>query len=155
MLVYRIVRSKNRTGDLSGTGAFNYGGRWNQEGTYALYTSENPSLALLELLVHAEETELPALMFLMTIEISDSVSFYEFPDTNLPDNWRIPENIELKEKGSALLKENKFFGIKARSAVLINQYNYILNPQFPNYHNLIKVIKVEPLEVDKRLARKE
>lgn len=155
MFVYRIVKSKNRTGDLSGTGAFNYGGRWNHEGTYALYTSENPSLAFLELLVHAEESEIPSLMFLMTIEINDNVPFYDFPDSNLPENWRLPENIELKQKGSSLLKENKLFGIKARSAVLINQYNYILNPQFPNYQNLLKVVSIEELDVDKRLTRKE
>ena len=152
MFIYRIVRTKNRTADLSGTGSFNYGGRWNKEGTYALYTSENPALAFLELLVYTEEFELPALMFLMKIEINDQVPFYEFPDKNLQGDWRIPENFELKEKGSVIFKGNKFFGIKARSAVLTNQYNFILNPQYPGFINFLKVVSIEELEVDKRFG---
>jgi RES domain-containing protein len=59
MLVYRIVKNRARVNDLSGTGAFMNGGRWNYEGTYALYTSEYRSLALLETLVHTEDEELP------------------------------------------------------------------------------------------------
>jgi len=155
MFIYRIVRTKNRTSELSGTGSFNYGGRWNKEGTYALYTSENPALAFLELLVHAEEFELPSLMFLMKIEIDDQVPLCEFPDKDLPVAWRMPENFELKEKGSAILKENKFFGIKSRSAVLTNQYNFILNPQFPGFLNFLKVVSIEELEVDNRFGNRK
>lgn len=151
MIVYRIVKLKKRTTDLSGTGAFNVGGRWNNEGTYALYTSENASLALLEILVHADESELPPQMFIMTIEIDDTAPVFEIPDADLPDNWRIPDNIELKEMGDRIFQANKFIGIKVRSAVMPGQYNFILNPQFPDYHKHLKVTNVEPLDVDQRL----
>lgn len=151
MIVYRIVKNKKRTRDLSGTGAFNEGGRWNNEGTYALYTSENPSLALLEVLVHVDESELPTQLYISTLEIDNSAPILEIPDGKLPVNWRLPENIALKEMGDRLFEENQYFGIKARSAVLPNQYNFILNPQYPDYHDYIKVIKVERLEVDQRL----
>ena len=84
MIVYRIVKGKNRTRDLTGMGAFLAGGRWNQEGGFALYTSENPSLALLELLVHTGSSELPPRMFIMTIEVDDKVPVYEIKDKDLP-----------------------------------------------------------------------
>jgi hypothetical protein len=42
-------------------------------------------------------------------------------------------------------------GIRAKSAVLPNQYNIILNPGFPDFHKIVRVAKVEPLEVDQRL----
>jgi RES domain-containing protein len=151
MIVYRIVKLKKRTTDLSGTGAFNEGGRWNNPGTYALYTSENPSLALLEILVHVEESELPPNMFVMTIEIDDRAPMFDFPDAGLPSNWRLPENIELKEIGDRFFSENKLIGLKVRSAVMPNQYNIILNPRFPGYQEYVHVIGVDLLEVDQRL----
>lgn len=151
MIVYRIVKLKKRTTDLSGTGAFHEGGRWNHPGTYALYTSENASLALLEILVHVEETELPPTMFVLTIEIDDRAPIMEFPDADLPPNWRHPENIELKEIGDRVFSSNKFIGLKVRSAVMPNQYNIILNPQFAGYQEYVHVISVDPLEVDQRL----
>lgn len=151
MLVYRIVKSKKRTKDLSGRGAFNEGGRWNNEGVFALYTSENEALAMLEILVNVELTELPPNMFVMTIQIDDIASFYTVPDKMLPKNWRLPENIFLKEMGDAILMEKKFIGIKARSAVMENSYNYILNPLYPSFYDLVQVTKVHKLDIDNRL----
>jgi RES domain-containing protein len=151
MIVYRIVKLKKRTTDPSGTGAFNVGGRWNNPGTYAVYTSENPSLALLEILVHSDESELPPNMFVMTIEIDDRAPIIDLPDADLPPNWRLPENIELKEIGDRFFSENQVIGLKVRSAVMPNQYNIILNPRFPGYQEYVRVIKVDPLEIDQRL----
>lgn len=151
MLLYRIVKNEKRTTDLTGTGAFNEGGRWNSEGVYALYTSEHAALAMLEVLVHVDEGELPPGMFIMTIEIPDSVPVLEIGEKDLPADWRIPENIALKEMGDKIFEESKFLGIKAPSAVLPDSYNYILNPLYPGYYDLVKVIQVKALEVDKRL----
>src|SRR5437763_11186216 len=131
MLVYRIVKSEKRTIDLTGTGAFNEGGRWNSEGVYALYTSEHSALAMLEILVHVDEGELPPDMFIMTIEIADTAPVFTIPDEDLPADWRVPENIALKEIGDKLAMEKKFLGIKGRSAVLPDAYKYVLNTPFP------------------------
>lgn len=151
MIVFRIVKHKKRTTDLSGIGAFHAGGRWNNEGSYAVYTSENPSLALLELLVHADEPELPPHLFIMTIEIEKTAPIFVFPDADLPKNWRLPDNIKLKTLGDRILLENVFLGIKVRSAVMPSQFNMILNPQFPGFQNLVRVTNVEPFHPDRRL----
>lgn len=151
MRVYRIVKSEIRATDLSGTGAYNEGGRWNNEGIFALYTSEHAALSMLEVLVHTDEAEFPPHMFIITIEIDNKAPILEIADEDLPENWRIPENITLKEMGDKVFKDKKFIGIKVRSAVMRNSYNYILNPLYPGYYNLVKVIEVIVLEVDKRL----
>jgi len=151
MLVYRIVKLKIRTTDLTGTGAYNEGGRWNSEGVYALYTSEHSALAMLEVLVHVDEGELPPDMFIMTIEIADDAPIYTVPDEELPTDWRVPENIALKEMGDKLFMDKEYLGIKARSAVMPDAYNYILNPLFPGYYDIVKVVEVKPLPVDQRL----
>lgn len=145
---------RRRASDLSGTGAFHDGGRWNSPGIYALYTSENAALALLEVMVHVDESELPPHLFIMTIEVDDQAPIYEVPNTRLPANWRIPDNTELKRIGDRILRGEKYLGIKARSAVMPSQYNYILNPGHPDYARMVRVVKVEPLEVDQRFVKK-
>ena len=49
MVVFRIAR-KEYIQDLSGRGAELFGGRWNEKGIPALYTSSSLSLAALEIL---------------------------------------------------------------------------------------------------------
>ena len=53
--------------------------------------------------------------------------------------------------GDKLFEDNKYIGLKVRSAVMPDEYNYILNPLHPDYKNLVKVISVEDYDVDKRL----
>lgn len=151
MLVYRIVQNEERTRDLSGTGAFKFGGRWNNPGTFVLYASENRSLAMLETLVHVDDSEMPPDMFIMEIEVSDKAPILHFPDDKLPENWMEPENIELKEEGDALMKDLRYIGAKVRSAVLQQEYNYLLNPLYPGFSQHVKVIKVTPIIPDIRL----
>lgn len=151
MIVYRIAKKKSRSADLSGIGAYNEGGRWNSQGTYALYTSQNRALAALEVLVHVEESELPANLFIMTIEVDDSAPLLSITDSALPADWRVPENIALKAMGDRIFAENKYIGIKVRSAVMPNEYNYVLNPLYPGYSTLVKVLAVDSYDVDERL----
>lgn len=151
MTVYRIAKNKQRAKDLSGKGAFIEGGRWNNAGVFALYTSESRALAMLEMLVHAEETELPPNMYIITIKFDDKVPVYKVRDNELPKDWREPENVVLKNLGDYFLKDKKYFAVKVRSAVMPDEYNIVLNPLYPNYHSLVKVARADLLDVDERL----
>jgi RES domain-containing protein len=151
MVVYRISKMKERAQDLSGKGAFLFGGRWNSEGTFMLYTSLNASLAMLEVLVHADESEIPPQMFISHIEIDGDAPMYQFPDKELPNNWREPGNLHLKMLGDRMVSENKFIGFQARSAVLPSEWNILLNPQFPDYSKHVRIQKVDRIETDIRL----
>jgi RES domain-containing protein len=151
MLVHRISKIRERAWDLSGKGAFLYGGRWNNEGTFMLYTSINVSLAMLEILVHADESEIPPKMFITQIEIAGTAPIYMFPEDELPKNWREPDNLQLKVIGDRLMAEKKYVGIQVKSAVLPGEFNVLLNPMFPGYTDLVKINKVDPLETDLRL----
>src|SRR4249919_3732287 len=102
MTVYRIAKTKERAGDLSGTGAFKVGGRWNNPGVFALYTSESQALAMLELLVHIEESELPPDLYIITLEIEDKAPILELKDEKLPTDWRLPDNLVLKSMGDRI-----------------------------------------------------
>ncbi|TAG97928.1 MAG: RES domain-containing protein [Sphingobacteriales bacterium] len=155
MQVYRIVKLKKRTKDLSGLGAFLEGGRWNGPGSFALYTSENPSLALLEVLVHLDESDIPPGMFVMEIEVDDQKPITKIEVEALPKGWRIPDNIQLKQMGDAILVAADSIGFSVPSAVLPGQYNIILNPSFPGFLDCVRILSVEPLEIDQRLKEYE
>jgi RES domain-containing protein len=153
MHLYRIAKTEQRAKDLSGTGAFRFGGRWNSKGTYLLYTSENSSLALLENLVHQDESELPPKLFITQLEIKRANLIYTLPDTEYPSNWLQLENIQNKLLGDQLMSERKYLGIKVRSAINQAEYNYLLNPLFPKFHDLLSLVSVTPLKVDERLVK--
>lgn len=151
MLVYRIAKMKERAIDLSGKGAFLYGGRWNSEGVFMLYTSTHASLAMLEVLVHADESEIPPQLFISQIEILEVAPIYQFPEEELPKNWREPDNLSLKKLGDRLMREKKYLGFQVQSAVLPSEYNILLNPLFPGYTDLVRIRRIDKLETDPRL----
>ncbi len=151
MEVFRIVKSDKRTTDLSGIGAFRAGGRWNEKGTYVLYTSENSSLAFLENLVHFDLNEMPEDLFMMQIEILDEALIFLLPDSDYPKDWLITDNLDSRKFGSELFGKHRFLGIKFRSAVNRSEYNILLDPLYPGYHDLIKIRSVVKFPVDPRL----
>jgi RES domain-containing protein len=153
MLVYRIVQNQSRTKDLSGTGAFQYGGRWNSKGTYMLYTSENSSLAYLESIVHFDPIDFPSHLFIVTIEIDDTAPIFTLPERAYPADWLQPGLHPNQAIGDRLMAERKFLGIRVRSAVNMMDYNCLVNPLFPGFQKLVKIVSATEIETDKRLMR--
>lgn len=152
MYVYRIVKSKNRTNDLSGMGAFKVGGRWNSKGTYMLYTSENSSLAYLETLVHFDEVDYPPNLYIMVIELSDKAPIYTPPDSAYAADWMQLELFANKALGNQWMADMKFLAIKVKSSINNFEYNYLLNPLFPRFHDMVKVVDVFEIKIDERLV---
>ena len=152
MFVYRIVQSKIRTTDLSGTGSFKFGGRWNSKGTYMLYTSENSSLAYLESIVHFDEEFFPPNLFIVKIEIDNKAPVYTLPEKDYPVEWKQLELLKNKTAGDQWMTEKKFLAIKVRSAINHFEYNYLLNPLFPRFHDLVKIVDVIEIKTDERFV---
>ena len=55
---WRITKRKHARNAFSGEGAREFGGRWNNPGTAAVYTAQSQSLAALEMLVHLDSADL-------------------------------------------------------------------------------------------------
>jgi RES domain-containing protein len=153
LFVYRIVLSKARTADLSGTGAYRYGGRWNSKGTYLLYTSESSSLAMLESLVHFEPQEFPSELYLIRLKLSDRVSLYSLPEKDYPSNWRQPGSTACASIGDAFVQKKRHWGMRVRSAVNPEDFNILLNPAMSGWQQSIRVESVSQIEVDWRLGK--
>jgi RES domain-containing protein len=152
MKLYRIVQDKSRTTDLSGTGSFRFGGRWNSKGTYMLYTSETSSLAYLETLVHFDKILVPPQLYIVQLEVDDAPPIYTLQDSEYRANWRKLSLLENQQQGDRWMNEQKYIGIKVRSAINSIEYNYLLNPRFPRYYDFVKVALVTEIDVDGRLV---
>jgi len=150
MQLYRIARSLYAT-DMSGTGARLYGGRWNNIGRSMVYTASSRSLAVLEVLVHLPPTIIPDDFRLITFEAPEDI--FE-PDVNaFPPNWyTYPEPDILKRTGDYFLMQNQHLLMKVPSAIVKQEYNYLINPAHAKA-NKIKVMANEPFTFDERLLK--
>ena len=117
-----------------------------------LYTSENSSLAYLENLVHFDSAIIPPHLYIMTLEIEIFTDLvYTLPDSKYPKNWMHIGQLGNKILGDKLMNDRQYLAIKVRSAVNFREFNYLLNPLYPAYHKLVKVVAVEALPLDNRL----
>lgn len=150
MRVYRLARKKYAK-HLSGTGAKLNGGRWNSKGNEALYTAEHISLAKLEVAVHLSLDLIPDDYCLITLELPKSCKVKTLSLSDLPIAWdAIPYTKISQQVGDDFLKENKFIALKVPSAIIPQEFNYILNPFHTDYKR-ISILAVEDFNFDTRL----
>lgn len=149
MLLYRISLCKRAT-DLTGTGAKLYGGRWNSVGVPVLYLASSRALAALEVLAHLTNVQDPESFCISVFDVPDD-SVEEIKQHLLPKDWNTyPSPSSLKKKGDAFAKNNKSLLLKIPSAIVEDEYNYILNVNHPLLSQ-VKIVETKPFLFDKRL----
>jgi RES domain-containing protein len=153
MEVYRITQQAYAD-DLSGNGSRLFGGRWNSEGYYTLYTAANRSLALLETLAH-----LPSKLFryktymLVTVFIPENISIEILEEKDLPTNWDALDVQHVTQKiGDKFLQEQKAAMLQVPSVLIPEEYNYVINPVHPSMKE-VKVIYKRKIEFNDRLIK--
>ncbi len=137
MIVYRITNSQFKD-DISGNGAKIKGARWNLQGSSMLYTAENISLCILELLVHIGLQDIQNFYHLLAISIPDGVSVSEISIRKLKTNWLEDEDYTAF-MGTEFLKNNENLVLKVPSAIIEEEHNLLINP----YHTDFKKIKIK------------
>jgi len=153
MELYRITQ-ESYSNDLSGEGSRIFGGRWNSEGRYALYTSANRSLALLETLAH-----IPAKLFrnkkyiLVTVFLPDKAPLKFIEEKDLPNNWDALDIQHVTQKiGDNFLEEQKGLLFRVPSVLMPEEFNYIINPLHPSMKQ-VKVIHHREIRFNDRLIK--
>lgn len=152
MEVFRIAQEQYAD-DLSGNGARLFGGRWNSEGLFAVYTSSSRSLALLETLAHT-----PAKMldikeyFLITLLIPDIIKPEQLDKDKLTNNWDAPDTRPVtKNLGDHFLRSKKGLLLSVPSVLINEEDNYVLNPVHQDMKK-VKIIFKRRIYFDHRLA---
>lgn len=151
MLVYRLVNAPYRE-DISGYGAFLFGGRWNSKGVYALYTSEHISLAALEIVVNFDRGLYKMLLnyYLLTLDVPESPGV-QIQLNVLKDKW--VEDMEYTRfMGDQFLLHRSHLVLRMPSAVIPEECNLLLNPQHPDFKK-VKIVESRPYGLDNRLFK--
>jgi RES domain-containing protein len=152
MIVFRLCK-KSYANDLSGRGAEINSGRWNGKGIPALYTSSSRALCAIEIIVHIPAGIIPKDYYLVTIDISDGASVKTLDIKDLPANWNSnPISASTQRIGNTFFSGQKELVLKAPSAIIQDEWNYIINPVHRDFQK-IKVINTEPFAFDTRLFK--
>lgn len=139
MELFRITQEKFAD-DLSGNGSRLFGGRWNSEGFFALYTSSSRSLALLETLAHTPAKMLSAkIYYLIALSVPDDQIAEKVSRANLPFGWDAPDTRpSTKRIGDLFLQSKKVLLLDVPSVLMPEESNYVLNP----VHEEMKRVKI-------------
>lgn len=149
MIVYRIAKEK-WANKLDGIGSAKNGARWNSKGIEVVYTSLSRALACLEVAVHIDYDLIPEDYKIVTINLSDNLPIFVVNDSHLGDNWKF--NKKLTQRiGDLILGNDAIAIIKVPSAIIENEYNILINPNYTNIEDYTNIINIEPFNFDKRL----
>ncbi|MEC5319239.1 RES family NAD+ phosphorylase [Brenneria populi subsp. brevivirga] len=151
MKLYRLTKTKFRATAWTGYGARLAGGRWNSIGTAMVYTSGTASLTLLETLIHLNSAQLLDSFSLLQVDVPDGL--IQAVNLNLlPHDWgaeKAPP--ELAVYGDAWIDSRESVALQVPSAVCPVEFNYLLNPDHPDYKHIIATEKNIPFQFDTRL----
>ena len=147
---WRLDRAKYAATWNSGEGAFQAGGRWNNEGVRAVYAAIDPATALIEVAVHTGFRVLdtqPHVLTSFRIEASADIHVVHPADVPNP-NWLRPgiPSAGQKSFGDGLLAKHDF--ILVPSVVSSNSWNVIFDPARDGM--LHGLILQEPYALDTR-----
>lgn len=151
MKVYRIALKKYIS-DLSGTGAYLFGGRWNSQGIYMLYASASASLAVLEFICNSNNLLAINKMGMAQVELPTLTKFKHISLNELPPYWKnYPAPEALKTIGDNWVRENKSLALKVPSAIINFEHNFLINPAHPDF-KFIELSLLDDFIFDKRLS---
>ena len=151
MELYRITQAKYAE-DLSGNGSRIFGGRWNSEGAFALYTSSSRSMALLETLAHTPAKMLNANNYqLITLSVPDSIEPIGILLSSLPGGWDAPDTRPFTKRiGDTFINENKALLLSVPCVLMPEEVNYVLNPLHKDMRK-VKLVHKRRIYFDKRI----
>lgn len=149
MEVFRISHFKHSK-ELSSSGSAN---RWNRKNEFVIYTGSSRSLSTLELVVHLSSINPFPNYEVMIISIADEEELVEQVSIlNLPKEWRKFEMYpKLQEIGSEWYNSKRTLILKVPSAIITQEYNYIINTQHPLFREKVSLVRNEDYFFDERL----
>ena len=151
MRIWRLARAVYDP--LDGEGARLHGGRWNQEGTPLVYTSDHLSLCALEQLVHINPENVPGDLTAFEIEVPEELLVQRIEVEDLPEGWdRVADHPECRRIGELWTRRESSPVLEVPSAVLPMEMNYLINPRHPET-GAIEVARTKEFRFDRRLLR--
>lgn len=150
MEVYRIAE-ENFSKELIASGTAY---RWNNHNQFVLYAGSSRSLATLELVVRRKSINPKSNYRVMIISIADDEElFTAVLKNNLPEDWRSTDSYsQLQQIGSDWYKSRRSLILKVPSAVISQEYNYLINTKHPDFLGKVSLVRTESYFWDERLV---
>ncbi|HET7569542.1 MAG TPA: RES family NAD+ phosphorylase [Gammaproteobacteria bacterium] len=153
LTVYRFGKAKHRDTLFDGIGGLYANGRWSPQGHRVVYASESASLALLEYMVHYKNRGWLPASVVASAEIPKAVRIAQVNLTELPADWDDPVAPSVLQKiGRQWLEQGSTAVLKVPSALVQDEWNYLLNPVHRDF-KLIHFHEPAMYLPDQRLAR--
>lgn len=147
MLVYRITKTAYANRLVASGGA----ARWNGRGQFVIYTAATRALACLENVVHRSGEGLLDVFRVMVIQLPDDLPVTTLSVEQLPANWFAFEQYAIcQQLGDAWLRKGETAVLKVPSAIIPNEWNYLISPAHPDFHRLV-LVRTEPFTFDPRI----
>jgi len=128
------------------------GGRWNSPGRAVVYTSEQPGVAVLEVLVHAERPQLLRDSFMMLSAEVDDDLVRTLDVAALTEGWNKSGDLRVAQSiGDAWFDAQVSVALRVPSVILQGQFNVLLNPEHPDWAQ-VGLAQPEPFMFDLRLV---
>ena len=149
MDVFRISK-ESYASTLRSSGSAN---RWNTKGQQVLYTGSSRSLSSLELVVHRGSIQPTNMYKVMVISIADDdYLIKQVQVRDLPATWRTLAGYSaLQTIGSTWYNSQETLVLKVPSAIIVYEYNYIINTEHPDFNRNVQLVRTEDYFWDSRL----
>jgi RES domain-containing protein len=106
-----------------------------------------------EVVVHMDLTNAPDDYQMVTIYVPDDVSVAIINSDNLPPNWNAyPAPAFDQNIGDQFVRDNRFCVLKIPSSVTQGDYNYLINPNHPEFSK-IRILGKEKFPFDERIFK--
>lgn len=152
MIVYRITKAEYSDLLLS-SGRPN---RWNKNAEHVIYTSGSVSLCALELLAHSGGIRPAGTYRIMHIEIEKKSKIASVNIDTLPDDWPLLSGYpSTQEIGSEWYESHHTLLLKIPSAIIHQEYNYMINCKHPDFDSKVKILEITDFIWDHRFPESD
>lgn len=145
--LYRVV-SLAAASDPFGAEGNDQGGRWTSPGTQCVYAARTPAGALLEFLAHLDGDPPEGIAMAVGSVPESSV----LVQSNEPSHWAGQAyRDDVRQVGDGWVREGHSHALMVPSALCPDEWNILLNPAH-QAHSTLRLLRLQPLELDGRLA---
>lgn len=153
LTVFRLGKHAYRAQLFSGQGGLYASGRWTPRGQPIVYTSASISLAVLEYTVNYRRRGWVPATVLGRATIPANVRVETVSTHDLPPKWFAADPPpQLQRIGGQWLERGGSAVLKVPSAIVIEEWNYLLNPLHADFRKL-RLSAPTPFSFDRRVAR--
>ncbi len=146
------MKTRHAATAFDGEGARRFGGRWNSPGTRVAYASDSVALAVLEVLVHLEASDLLPSYSLASADVPHDL-IEILADQTLPARWKdSPPPAPAAAVGDRWIANGSAAVLSVPSVIVETARNYLINPAHPDFER-ITIRKPKRFAFDKRLRQ--